>query len=221
MACPGEISDRSEASGSSDAGSRIAGGQPPQRNPNDHPWQGSTGDPGSGEAQLPCDRAQPVAGSGDHLHPDMGGFPLSGRGDGCISPPARGMGDGNAPPDGVGVLDALRCAISPIRNASTRRSPSGIGARRPMCGLPPDRSAIVSTMPCAKASLLLWNVSFSTGADSRPRRKPEWLFSSLSRPGTTLIVVTPAWIIVPLWSMKNCMRSTNEISSRQPFTKEG
>jgi len=91
---------------------------------------------------------------------------------------------------------------------------------RPSTG-PPARSATASTMPCARASLPLWSASFSTGAGSGPRRKPEWPSSSSSRPGTTLIAVTPGWIILPLWSMKNTMLSTNEISNRQPSTKTG
>ena len=45
--------------------------------------------------------------------------------------------------------------------------------------------------------------------------------SSLSKPGTTLIAVTPGWIILPLWRMKNSMQSTNVSQAVNRLRKRG
>ena len=55
-------------------------------------------------------RAQTSSGWPHHVHPDVGGVPVSGGGDGCVEPSDRGLGDGDTIRTEL-VLDALNMAL--------------------------------------------------------------------------------------------------------------
>jgi len=92
------------------------------------------------------------------------------------------------------VLDALNMALTQRRpinvihhsdqGHSTRPWLLDFDARKPVYGHRWARSAMLMTMPCARASSRRSNASCSTGGSSRPRRRLAWQSSSSSRAGT-------------------------------------
>jgi len=105
------------------------------------------------------------------------------------------------------VLDALGMALEQRRpDGVVHHSEQGsqytsvaFGQRCRQAGVRPSMgSAGDSTTPGAKASSRPSNANSSTGADSAPRPRPAWPYSSTSRAGTIRIVDTPVSAISPL-----------------------
>ena len=111
------------------------------------------------------------------------------------------------------VLDALEMAIgqrrpgdvihhsdqgSAIHVTGVRRALPGNGRAAAGSG----RWAMPTTTPCARAFSPRWNVSYWSGAGSRPRRRPKWPASALSKAGTIPFGCTPRWVTARPWHTK-------------------
>ena len=156
---------------------------------------------GPGRARLRRDGPRPALGRRHHLHSDLGGLPLPGRGAGRLEPPGRGLGDGHAsahraraggaehgagaaPPRGGDP--SLRPGL-PVHLHRLRPALPG-GRRAPVDGL--GRRLLTTTL-CARASSPRSSASCSTASASTPRPKRGWPSSTSSRAGTTRTGGTP------------------------------
>ena len=84
-----------------DAGRRCAGREPPEASEHDAPRSRCRARARSGQPRLRCCRAGSALGGRHHLHPDLGGLPLSGRRPRRVESPCDRLGDGDAPADGA------------------------------------------------------------------------------------------------------------------------
>ena len=178
-------------------------------------------DTGPGRARLQRRRTRSALGRGHHLHPHLGRVPVPRRRAGCLQPPRGGLVHGQPPahpararcPRHGPLATAARRRDPPFRPgiAVHPRSPSASAAAMPACVRPPDRSAIATTTPCARASSPPSNASCSDAAASALTQKRGWPPSSSSRGGTTRDGATPPSDI--------CHRSTTNGATYPPLAQ--